>query len=246
MGQVSEETSSSSFGAKAAWLDSPSLLDKYRTRPAQHAAIKRNAKKIWHPDRECNLYEDKDFESKEEEGSSSSKRRTEEITQRDANAYRPEKKPRLEAQAPADKEAEKEARKKEQEERKQALEERKRKAQEEKEAKLRKPFTEAQGKKLDKLLETLGNATTHVSGLLDRVSKEATLKESMPGSVPQMANVHRAALQEQIANINMAKVDGWIGNCKKVIDAAVEAIKKADAHNDKFEQWVADFDEAAA
>ena len=246
MGKVDTEFSSSSFGKNGSWLDSPDLSEKYKNKPTQLTALKKNAEKLWHPERECWLYKDAEFSSKEEAGTSHTKRLTSETKQEDKKAYRPAKQPKVEKAAEneaggskADQKAAAKAA------REAAAQEKARLKAEEAEAKKRKPLTEAQRKKMDKLLGEIDKAVRTGVALVDRANAEPDLKSSAPANVPQGCVLNAAGLEEQIASINMAKAEGWVGEGKKVLDEATDALETAKRHLDKFERWVDDFDSAA-
>ena len=238
---MSSEFANEKDNSKSEWLDDDDLDLKYNTKPTQREAIRKNAEKWWDGVRECWLYKDTKHTGEREHGTSHVLKRSSTTTQHEKNAYKPMKKPKLDADnGPAKEETSAEAKLAAKAERDKAAAEKKKTKEEAAQAKLRKPLSDAQTKKLDKLRDALDKANNDGEAKLDCMDKTPSIAAEIPARIPKDCRVCNALVLEHVANIDLAKTPGWIGNGKKVIDEAGEALEQAIQLNEKFQRWIDD------
>ena len=196
-------TDEKTFEAQGEMMDEETLDEAYKNRPLQLAAIKRNARKLWCPIQETNLYEVPKYRTASthaEKGHHEAKRKLEAQEQVKA-AKRLKTAPALEAAASEPTEKEK-----------------------------RVPISEALTKKLDKIMKSMHDEQKKASDVAESLKADEDKMNFVPLKLREGLAQNMAAVEEQIANIALVKAANCAKDAKNALaigKSSLEALTKS-------------------
>ena len=197
-------TDEKTFEAQGEMMDEETLDEAYKNRPLQLAAIKRNARKLWCPIQETNLYEVPKYTT-----SSTHAEHVQYDAKRKLAAQGQVKAAKRPTTAPAQEAATSEPTEKE---------------------KKRVPISEALTKKLDKIMKSMHDEQKKASDVAESLKADEDKMNFVPLKLREGLAQNMAAVEEHIANIALVKAANCAKDAKNALaigKSSLEALTKS-------------------